>query len=107
MNKNMKKNKTLTKRDLVQALIEEQGLNKKKARGFVDGVFEEIKMALEEGHPLQLPGFGNFVLRDKKARPGRNPRTGAFVPIAPRRVVTFKASEQLKRKVIQSMHDGY
>ena len=84
----MKKAPTLTKRDLVQTLIEEQGLSKKESREFVDGFFEEIRMALECGNPLLLSGFGSFILRDKKERPGRNPRTGALVPIVPRRVVT-------------------
>jgi integration host factor subunit alpha len=107
MNQNHTLTKILTKMDLVKALIEEQGLTKKEAVGFVDGFFEEIRMALEDGHHLQLSGFGNFVLRDKKERPGRNPQTGEPVPITPRRVVTFKASVQLKKRVIQGMLDGH
>ncbi len=72
---------TLTKRELAQALADEIGLNGREAKEFVDQFFEEIRAQLEQGEPVILSGFGNFVLRDKQQRPGRNPKTGEEFPI--------------------------
>ncbi|HUL11453.1 MAG TPA: integration host factor subunit alpha [Methylococcaceae bacterium] len=89
----------LTKADLVEKLLDELSLNKRDAKLLVDHFFEEIKTALELGSPVKLSGFGNFDLRDKKQRPGRNPKTGEEIPITARRVVTFKPGQKLKSKV--------
>ena len=89
----------LTKADIADILFDELGLNKREAKDLVSGFFEEISRALEHGHPVKLSGFGNFDLRDKKPRPGRNPKTGEQVPIAARRVVTFRPGQKLKTRV--------
>ena len=89
----------LTKADLVEALLEETELNKHEAKDLIDQFFEEVKTALESGSSVKLSGFGNFDLRDKKQRPGRNPKTGEEIPITARRVVTFKPGQKLKAKV--------
>lgn len=89
----------LTKAELVEKLLDELGLNKRDAKVLVDQFFEEIKNALEVGKAVKLSGFGNFDLRDKKQRPGRNPKTGEEIPITARRVVTFKPGQKLKAKV--------
>ncbi len=89
----------LTKADLVETLVEETELNKRDAKELVDLFFEEVKTALESGRAVKLSGFGNFDLRDKKQRPGRNPKTGEEIPITARRVVTFKPGQKLKAKV--------
>jgi integration host factor subunit alpha len=87
---------TLTKAELSDLLFEVVGLNKREAKEIVDTFFEEIRKALIEGKAVKLSGFGNFQLRDKPQRPGRNPKTGEAIPIAARRVVTFHASQKLK-----------
>jgi len=89
----------LTKADLVEKLLVETELNKRDAKLLVDQFFEEVKTALEDGRSVKLSGFGNFDLRDKKQRPGRNPKTGEEIPITARRVVTFKPGQKLKAKV--------
>lgn len=89
----------LTKADLVEKLLEDLGINKRDAKELVDQFFDEIKSALESGGAVKLSGFGNFDLRDKKERPGRNPKTGEEIPITARRVVTFKPGQKLKAKV--------
>ena len=89
----------LTKADLVETLVEETELNKRDAKELVDLFFEEVKTALESGRTVKLSGFGNFDLRDKKQRPGRNPKTGEEIPITASRVVTFKPGQKLKAKV--------
>ena len=87
---------TLTKAELAELLFEKVGLNKREAKDMVDTFFEEIRFALERGDSVKLSGFGNFQLRDKPQRPGRNPKTGEAIPITARRVVTFHASQKLK-----------
>jgi integration host factor subunit alpha len=87
---------TLTKAELAELLFEQVGLNKREAKDMVETFFEEIRDALNRGDSVKLSGFGNFQLRDKPQRPGRNPRTGEEIPIAARRVVTFHASQKLK-----------
>ena len=90
---------TLTKCDIVEDLNNEIGLNKREAKELVDLLFNDIKNLLSEGHEVKLSGFGNFQLRDKSPRPGRNPRTGEDVEISARRVVTFKSGQKLKESV--------
>lgn len=92
---------TLTKAELAELLFEQVGLNKREAKDMVETFFDEIRDALERGEAVKLSGFGNFQLRDKPQRPGRNPKTGEEIPITARRVVTFHASQKLK-----SMVDG-
>lgn len=100
--------RTLTKAELAELLFERVGLNKREAKDFVDTFFEEIRDALavrpaagepDEPPSVKLSGFGNFQVRDKPPRPGRNPKTGETIPIAARRVVTFHASQKLKSVV--------
>jgi integration host factor subunit alpha len=88
--------RTLTKAVLAELLFEQIGLNKREAQDMVDTFFDEIRNALEGGETVKLSGFGNFQLRDKQQRPGRNPKTGEVVPIPARRVVTFHACQSLK-----------
>jgi integration host factor subunit alpha len=89
----------LTKAELAERLFEELGLNKREAKEIVEMFFEEIRGALERGQQVKLSGFGNFDLRDKKQRPGRNPKTGEEIPITARRVVTLRPGQKLKAKV--------
>ena len=90
---------TLTKSGIVENLNNKIGLNKREAKELVDLLFNDIKNLLSEGHEVKLSGFGNFQLRDKSPRPGRNPRTGEDVEISARRVVTFKSGQKLKESV--------
>jgi integration host factor subunit alpha len=89
----------LTKADMAERLFEELGLNKREAKEFVEMFYEEVRTALEGGRQVKLSGFGNFTLRDKKQRPGRNPKTGEEIPITARRVVTFRPGQKLKARV--------
>ncbi|MCG3201822.1 MAG: Integration host factor subunit alpha [Gammaproteobacteria bacterium] len=89
----------LTKADMAEKLFEELGLNKREAKELVELFFEEIRAALENGQHVKLSGFGNFDLRDKNQRPGRNPKTGEEIPISARRVVTFRPGQKLKARV--------
>lgn len=91
--------RTMTKSELAEALFDSLGLNKREAKDMVDGFFDEIRQALERGESVKLSGFGNFQLRDKPQRPGRNPKTGEEIAITARRVVTFHASQKLKAAV--------
>lgn len=94
----------VTKAELTETLMTEVGLPRAEARQLVDRFFETIAERLVAGEAVKLSGFGVFTLRDKPQRPGRNPRTGEVVPIAPRRVVTFHASHKLKEAVAH--HDA-
>lgn len=89
----------LTKVGIAQELFDIVGLNKREAKDLVEVFFEEIRCALEEGDSVKLSGFGNFELRDKAQRPGRNPKTGEEIPISARRVVTFRPGQKLKTRV--------
>ncbi|WP_295390163.1 integration host factor subunit alpha [uncultured Thiodictyon sp.] len=89
----------LTKADMAEHLFEELGLNKREAKDLVDSFFEEIRKTLERGEEVKLSGFGNFELREKKERPGRNPKTGIEVQITARRVVTFRPGQKLKARM--------
>ncbi len=84
---------------MAESLFNELGLNKKEARELVDLFFQELGASLAIGEQIKLSGFGNFYLRDKKERPGRNPRTGEKVLITARRVVTFSPGNKLKARV--------
>ena len=90
---------SLTKADIADRLFDEVGLNKREAKEFVDSFFEAIRNALEGGENVKLSGFGNFQLRDKNQRPGRNPKTGEEIPISARRVVTFRPGQKLRARV--------
>ncbi len=87
---------TLTKAELAEMLFDQVGLNKRESKDMVEAFFDVIREALEQGDSVKLSGFGNFQLRDKPQRPGRNPKTGEIIPITARRVVTFHASQKLK-----------
>lgn len=89
----------LTKAELAERLFDELGLNKREAKDMVELFFEEVRSALERGDQVKLSGFGNFDLRDKSERPGRNPKTGEEIPITARRVVTFRPGQKLKARV--------
>ncbi len=89
----------LTKADMAERLFEEFGLNKREAKDLVEMFFEEIRNALETGQQVKLSGFGNFNLREKNERPGRNPKTGEEIPITARRVVSFHPGQKLKARV--------
>lgn len=94
----------LTKADMVDRLFDELGLNKREAKELVEQFFEELSQALADGQFVKLSGFGNFELRDKRQRPGRNPKTGEEIPISARRVVTFKPGQKLKQRVDEHVH---
>ncbi len=89
----------LTKANLAETLFEQLGFNKRESKEFVDYFFEEIRTTLEAGEYVKLSGFGNFELRDKNQRPGRNPKTGEEIPISARRVVTFRPGQKLRARV--------
>lgn len=89
----------LTKAEMAEALFNQLGLNKREARELVDLFFEEMRAALADGEQVKLSGFGNFDLRDKNQRPGRNPKTGEEIPISARTVVTFRPGHKLKERV--------
>jgi integration host factor subunit alpha len=89
----------LTKAEMAEALFQDMGLNKREARELVEMFFEELRSALSHGEQVKLSGFGNFDLRDKNRRPGRNPKTGEEIPITARRVVTFRPGQKLKTRV--------
>ena len=89
----------LTKADIADQLFDQLGLNKREAKEVVELFFEEISRSLEKNVQVKLSGFGNFELKEKKERPGRNPKTGEDVPISARRVVTFHAGQKLKARV--------
>ncbi len=89
----------MTKAGMAESLFNEMGLNKKEALELVDLFFEELAAPLALVEQIRLGGFGNFYLRDKNERPGRNPKTGETVTIPARRVVTFRAGQKLKARV--------
>ncbi len=94
---------TMTKADLVDVLFDRMGLSKRESKLLVDVFFDEIRARLEEGCTVKLSGFGNFQLRDKPQRPGRNPKTGEEIAITARRVVTFHASAKLREAVLAGL----
>ena len=88
--------KTLTKANIADMLFEKVGINKREAKEFVDLFYSELRQALISGDSIKLTGFGNFQIRNKSERPGRNPKTGEEIPISARRVITFHPSQKLK-----------
>ncbi|AEG32183.1 integration host factor subunit alpha [Thiomicrospira cyclica] len=90
---------TLTKADMAEKLADMYGFNKRESKDLVEQFFNEISEVLVSGECVKISGFGNFELRDKASRPGRNPRTGEEVAISARRVVTFKPGQKLRIQV--------
>ena len=90
---------TITKLDLVNHLHDTLGLNKVESKEFVEAFFQEIKHSLKNNEDVKISGFGNFKILNKKERPGRNPKTGEPVTISARKVVTFKASQKLRKRI--------
>jgi integration host factor subunit alpha len=93
---------TMTKADIVERIYEKVGFSKKEATEIVESIFEVVKRRLEQGEKVKVSGFGNFVVNEKRPRKGRNPQTGEEIVISGRRVLTFKASQVLKK----TMNDG-
>ncbi|ATX79799.1 integration host factor subunit alpha [Mariprofundus aestuarium] len=91
----------MTKAEIAKAIHERVGLTKKESSQIVESVLSEIRQSLEKGENVKLSGFGHFIVRKKHARRGRNPKTGSDITIAPRSVVTFRASPLLKGKLIE------
>jgi integration host factor subunit alpha len=89
----------MTKADIVEALYEKVGFSKKEAADLVELVFDTIKGTLAQGQKIKISGFGNFVIRDKRSRIGRNPQTGQSIEISARRVLTFRPSQVLRAEV--------
>lgn len=89
----------LTKADIAVTLSQEADMQQHEAKEMVDHFFEQLRLNLENGNQLKISGFGNFELKDKDSRPGRNPKTGEEVKISPRRVVTFKAGQKLRSRL--------
>lgn len=89
----------LTKAQLAELLFEKIGLNKRESKDMIDAFFDLIATSLVEGSDVKISGFGNFTIRTKAPRPGRNPRTGEAIPIRARCVVTFHASHKLKEQI--------
>ena len=89
----------LTKAQLADLLFDQIGLNKRESKDMIDAFFDLVAQSLVEGKDVKLSGFGNFQIRTKAPRPGRNPRTGEAIPITARRVVTFHASSKLKDQI--------
>lgn len=96
----------VTKADLSDMLFEKVGFNKREAKEIVESFFDEMRSALAEGEEVKLSGFGNFALREKNPRPGRNPKTGVEITITARRVVSFRASNKLKARVNGDAGEG-
>jgi integration host factor subunit alpha len=90
---------TLTRADLAETINRKLGLSRAESLAMVESILEKMCGALAEGENVKISGFGSFVLRDKKQRVGRNPKTGVEVPITPRRVLTFRASQLLKDRI--------
>jgi integration host factor subunit alpha len=92
---------TLTRADLAESLHKNVGLSKAESSKLVESILDHMTNALAKGENVKISGFGSFLLRDKGARVGRNPKTGVEVPIAPRRVLTFRASQMMRANVAQ------
>ena len=92
---------TLTKAELADLLFAKVGLNKREAKDMVEAFFEEIRSQLEQGESVKLSGFGNFQLRDKPQRPGRNPKTGEQVHVPPKKIPYFKPGKHLREELLQ------
>lgn len=95
----------MTKAELIEALYEKQGYSKKEASELVELIFESMKNTLAQGEKIKISGFGNFVIREKRPRVGRNPQTGQSIKITERRVLTFRPSHILREEVNASLKD--
>jgi integration host factor subunit alpha len=93
---------TLTRADLAESVHRQIGLSRAESAGMVEQILDEMTSALERGENVKISGFGSFVLRDKGKRVGRNPKTGVEVPIAPRRVLTFRASQMMRDRIVKA-----
>src|SRR5580698_6305924 len=93
----------MTKADIVESLYEKVGFSKKEAADLVELVFDTIKSTLAQGQKIKISGFGNFVVREKRSRVGRNPQTGETIEISARRVLTFRPSQVLRAEVNASL----
>lgn len=93
---------TLTRADLADALNRKLGLSRSESLDLIEEILDKMCDAMTNGQNVKISGFGSFVLRDKKERIGRNPKTGVEVPITPRRVMTFRASQKLKERLADS-----
>ncbi|AGH50093.1 MULTISPECIES: integration host factor subunit alpha [Sphingomonadales] len=93
---------TLTRADLAEAVHRNIGLSRAESAGMVEQILDHMSKALERGENVKISGFGSFVLRDKGERMGRNPKTGVEVPIAPRRVLTFRASQMMRDRIVKA-----
>jgi integration host factor subunit alpha len=93
---------TLTRADLSEALHRQIGLSRAESSDLVEGILRHMSDALVRGENVKITGFGTFILRDKGERVGRNPKTGVEVPIAPRRVLTFRASQLVRERIVKA-----
>jgi integration host factor subunit alpha len=93
---------TLTRADLAEAINRKMGFSRAESLDLVEAILAHMCHSMAEGHNVKISGFGTFVLRDKRERVGRNPKTGVEVPITPRRVMTFRASQKLKDRIAAS-----
>jgi integration host factor subunit alpha len=96
----------MTKADIIEAVYEQIGFSKKEAAEVVELVFDTMKDTLSDGEKIKISGFGNFVVREKRARVGRNPQTGTRIMITERRVLTFKPSQVLKDSLNEGRGEG-
>ena len=99
-------NKTLTRADLAEVIYQKVGLSRSESAGLVEFIIEEILSSLEQGEEVKISSFGNFMVRDKRARVGRNPKTGEEVTITPRRVLSFRPSQVMKQRVDTGQEPG-
>ncbi len=97
----MRSMNTLTRADLAEAINRKLGLSRSESLNMVEAILDHLCSAMAEGENVKISGFGTFLLRDKAQRVGRNPKTGVEVPITPRRVLTFRASQMLKDRIIK------
>lgn len=95
----MTSNGTLTRADLAELLNRQVGLSRAESAAMIESILDMMSDALEQGENVKISGFGTFVLRDKTQRMGRNPKTGVEVPIEPRRVMTFRASQSMRERI--------
>lgn len=91
--------KTITRADVAETIYEEIGLSRKDSNDILDMILDEITQELVQGNDVKLSSFGTFSLRDKKARTGRNPKTGVDAVITPRRVISFKPSQTMRKEI--------
>ncbi|WP_315041689.1 integration host factor subunit alpha [Faucicola mancuniensis] len=96
-------NTTLTKSEMIQYLMDNQSMTRQEGRLFVESFFAVLSDHLAKGHQVKLSGFGNFDIKQKKQRPGRNPKTGEAIAVTARRVVTFKAGQKMRRRVEENL----